>query len=60
MKPYKAIASGIVSLAAYLMGVIPAEGSFGDVSTVQWLGALVALGASYGIVHRTSNGPGSE
>ena len=55
MKYAKALAGAVVSLAAYLIGVIPAEGGFGDVSTVQWLGALVALGAAYGIVAAVPN-----
>lgn len=57
MTAAKAVASGIVTLAAYLIGVIPAEGGFGDVSVVQWLGALIALGASYGVTYQVSNRP---
>lgn len=52
----KAAAAGVVSLAAYLIGVIPAEGGMGDVSTVQWLGAVVFLGGAYGITYRIPNG----
>lgn len=59
MKPSKrtakAVASALVALAAYLVGVIPAEGGFGDVSTVQWLGAVVFLGSAYGITYGVSN-----
>ena len=55
MRYAKAIASGVVALAAYLMGVIPAEGGFGDVSTAQWLGSIVALGASFGITYGVPN-----
>lgn len=51
----KAVASGVVALAAYLAAVIPAEGGFGDVSTVQWLGAVVFLGGAYGVTYRVSN-----
>jgi hypothetical protein len=54
-KPYKAIAAAIVTLAAYLVGVIPAEGGFGDVSVVQWLGAVVFLGSAYGLTYSVSN-----
>lgn len=50
----RAAASGIVALAAYLVGVIPAEGGFGDVSVAQWLGAVVFLGSAYGITARAS------
>lgn len=53
----KAIASGVVTLAAYLIGVIPAEGGFGDVSVIQWLGALIALGAAYGVTYSVPNRP---
>lgn len=53
----KAVAAGLVTLAAYLTGVIPAEGGFADVSVVQWLGAVVFLGGSYGITYQVSNGP---
>lgn len=53
----RGIASGVVSLAAYLVGVVPAEGGLGDVSTVQWLGAVVFLGAAYGITSRASKDP---
>jgi hypothetical protein len=51
---FRGIASGVVSLAAYLVGVVPAEGGLGDVSTVQWLGAIVFLGAAYGITTSAS------
>lgn len=51
----KAVASAVVTLAAYLVGVIPAEGGLGDVSVVQWLGAVVFLGASYGLTYRVPN-----
>jgi hypothetical protein len=47
----KAIAGALVAVAAYLVGVIPAAGGFGDVSTVQWLGLVVFLGGGYGIVY---------
>jgi hypothetical protein len=46
--------SGVVALAAYLVGVLPAESGLGDVTVVQWLGAVVFLGASYGITARAS------
>jgi len=53
----KAVAAAVVTLAAYLVGVIPAEGGFGDVTTVQWLGAIVFLGGAYGITYSVSNRP---
>ncbi len=50
--PYiKALAAGVVALAAYLAGVIPAEGGIDDVTFVQWLGAVVTLGAVYGVTY---------
>ena len=58
MKPVaKAIATALVAAAAYLVGVIPAEGGFGDVSTVQWLGLVVFMGAGYGITYNVPNQP---
>ena len=54
-KAFKAIASGVVALAAYLIGVIPAAGGFGDVSVVQWLGAVVFVAAGYGLTYAVPN-----
>lgn len=54
-KAFKAIAGAVVALAAYLIGVIPASGGFGDVSVVGWLGAVVFLGAGYGITYAVPN-----
>jgi hypothetical protein len=53
----KAITGALVCLAGYLVGVIPAEGGFADVSLVQWLGALVFMGGAYGLVYRIPNAP---
>ena len=53
----KAVASGVVALSAYLAGVVPAEGGFGDLSLGQWLGGVVVLGAAYGITWRVPNQP---
>lgn len=53
----KAIAGAIVGAASYLMGVIPAQGGFSDVTLQQWLGLVVALGAGFGIVWRVPNKP---
>lgn len=50
----RGIASGVVALAAYLVGVLPAEGGLGDLSTAQWLGAVVFLGSAYGITAQAS------
>lgn len=54
-KPYKAVASGVLALVAYLVGVIPAEGGFGDLTTVQWLGAILFVGGAYGITYAIPN-----
>lgn len=51
----KAVASALVAAAGYLVGVIPATGGFGDVTTVQWLGLVVFLGGAYGITYRVPN-----
>ena len=51
----KAVMSAVVVAAAYLVGVIPAEGGFGDVSTVQWLGLIVFMGGAYGLTYRVPN-----
>lgn len=51
----KAFAAALVTAAAYLIGVIPAEGGFGDVGTVQWLGLVVALGAGFGVTYAVPN-----
>jgi hypothetical protein len=51
----KAIASAVVAAAAYLVGVIPAEGSIGDVSTGQWLGLIVFLGGAFGVTYGIKN-----
>jgi hypothetical protein len=51
----KAIASAVVAAAAYLVGVLPAEGGISDVSTVQWLGLVVFLGGAFGVTYGVSN-----
>lgn len=55
MTTAKAVAAGIVTLAAYLIGVVPAEGGFGDVSVVQWLGAVIAVASAYGVTYAVPN-----
>jgi len=56
----KAVASSIVCLAAYLVGVVPAQGGLGDVTVAQWLGAIVFLGGAYGITYGVSNTPAAK
>ena len=53
----KAVVAAVVVAAAYLVGVIPAEGGFGDVTTVQWLGLVVFMGGAYGITYAVPNAP---
>lgn len=51
----KAFAAMLVCAAAYLVGVVPAEGGFGDVTTVQWLGLVVFMGGAYGVTWAVPN-----
>lgn len=48
-------ASVVVTGAAYLVGVLPADGGLGDVTTVQWLGLIVFEGAAFGITQTARN-----
>lgn len=58
LAPYrKSIAAAIAGAATYLIGVLPAEGGFGDLSTVQWLGLVVALLGPGGLVWAIPNSP---
>lgn len=49
----KAIAGAIGAGVTYLIGVIGAEGTFSDVSTVQWLGLVPVLLGAFGVVWST-------
>lgn len=50
IKPYlRAVVQGAVTLAAYLIGVLPAAGGPEDLTFVQWLGAFVFVATSFGI-----------
>lgn len=55
----KAIAAGFGAAATYFGGVLltieGGAGSFSDLSTVQWLGAIPAILLVYGIVWLTPN-----
>jgi hypothetical protein len=51
-----AIVSAVVAVAAYLTGVIPQEGGFGDVTLVQWLGAIGFVAAALGFTAITPKG----
>lgn len=48
----KAVGSAGVCAAAYLTGVLQGEDTLADVTTVQWLGLVVFVGAAYGITYR--------
>ena len=51
----KAIAALIVCAAAYMVGILSGDQGLTDVTTVQWLGLIVFLGAAYGITWVTPN-----
>lgn len=56
LQPYaRALAQVVVTACAYLIGVIPAAGGFGDVTVVQWLGLIVFVGAAFGITQSAQN-----
>lgn len=55
----KAIAAGIGAAVAYFVGVIPAEGGFGDLTTIQWLAAVPVVLAVYGVTWSVPNRPPS-
>ena len=51
----KAVAAATGAAVAYLVGVIPAAGGFGDLSVVQWLGLVPVVLAVYGVTWRIPN-----
>lgn len=51
----KAISGAVVSGAGYLMGVLPATATPADITFIQWLGLVVAVGGTFGIVYRVPN-----
>lgn len=57
-KAAKALAATIVCAAAYLVGVLTGDQGLSDVTTVQWLGLVVFVGAAFGITYRVPNRPG--
>lgn len=56
----KAIAAGIGAAVAYFIGVLGADGSFADLTTVQWLGVVPVVLAVYGITWSVPNAPRKE
>jgi hypothetical protein len=57
----KAIVAAIVTAAAYLVGVFPADASLfdglADLTGLQWLGLVVFMGGAYGITYAVPNKP---
>lgn len=56
----KAIAAGLGAAAAYLVGVIPAEGGIGDITTIQWIALVPIVLGVYGITWGVPNTPIAE
>jgi len=53
----KALAAGLGAAVSYFIGVIPAEGGFGDLTTVQWLSVVPVVLAVYGVTWLVPNTP---
>lgn len=53
----KAIVGGVTAGVLYLVGVIPSSGGFDDVTTVGWLGLVLAVLGTGGAVYGTTNTP---
>lgn len=53
----KAVASGFLALCAYLVGILGGDQTLVDVTLVQWLGAALFVGGSFGITYRVPNLP---
>lgn len=55
----KAVAAGLVALATYFAGVVPAKSEglsgFAHLTTAQWLGAVIFVGAAYHITYAVPN-----
>lgn len=51
----KAILAGIISLSGYLVGILTGDQTLADVSFVQWLGAILFLGGTFGITYKAAN-----
>ena len=56
----KAIAAGIGAAVAYFVGVLPANGGFGDLTTVQWLMVVPVVLAVYGVTWSVPNAAPQE
>lgn len=55
----KAVATALVVVAAYLVGIFPADASllegFARMTGVQWLGLVLFVGGAYGITYAVPN-----
>ena len=47
----KAVAAAVVCACAYLTGVLSGDQTLADVTTAQWLGLVVFVGAAHGITY---------
>lgn len=64
MKNAKAVLAGIGALAGYLIGVLDPQAlgmsAFANVTTVQWLGAVLTVLGTYGITWAVPNKTGDH
>lgn len=56
-KAFVSLLVGIVGVAGYLLTILSGDDTLSDVSTVQWIGCIVFLAASYGFTFKTENAP---
>lgn len=56
----KAVAAAVVCAAAYLTGIVQGDSTLGDVTTGQWLGLVVFVGAAYGITYQVPKRVGAR
>ena len=54
-KPWKELVSAAVALCAYLFGVVSGDENLLDVTTQEWLGGFVVVGAAFGFTKGVSN-----
>lgn len=53
----KAFAAGLSAAAVYMVGILSADATLGDVTLVQWLGLIPVVAATYGITWTVPNTP---
>lgn len=56
-KAFTSLLVGVVGVAGYLLTILSGDDTLGDVSTVQWIGCIVFLAASYGFTFKAENEP---